>query len=74
MAFSHYIMSTTPNPMHPKPVQVRMKAETHKWIHEQAQAEDRSANWIINAVLEAARSGLTSVEFGSRREGYMSRQ
>ena len=46
-------MSTSTYP--PKPVQVRMKAETHRWIHEQAQAQERSANWIINRVLEQAR-------------------
>ncbi|WP_157103483.1 MULTISPECIES: hypothetical protein [unclassified Variovorax] len=46
---------STPNTMHPKPFQVRMKAETHRWIHDQAKAQERSANWIINRVLEEAR-------------------
>ena len=38
----------------PKPVQVRLKPELHAWIHAQAQAQERSANWIINKVLEEA--------------------
>ncbi|MBS0343414.1 MAG: hypothetical protein JSS56_23155 [Proteobacteria bacterium] len=46
----------TASNLHQKPVQVRMKAETHRWIHEQAQAQERSANWIINRVLEQARA------------------
>lgn len=56
MALSQYIMNTPSTPMHPKPVQVRMKAEMHQWIHAQAQAQERSANWIINRVLEQARA------------------
>ena len=39
-----------------KPVQVRMKSETHAWIHARAVELDRSANWIINKILEEARS------------------
>ncbi|WP_086922269.1 hypothetical protein [Variovorax sp. JS1663] len=46
---------STSSDKHLKPVQVRMKAETHRWIHEQAKAQERSANWIINRVLEQAR-------------------
>ncbi|VTU34279.1 hypothetical protein RA8CHR_04941 [Variovorax sp. RA8] len=64
MALSHYLMST-PQPMHPKPVQVRMKAETHKWIHEQAHAQERSANWIINHILEQARASQKEAPMSS---------
>jgi len=38
----------------PKAVQVRLKQELHAWVHLQAQTQDRSANWIINKVLEEA--------------------
>jgi predicted HicB family RNase H-like nuclease len=48
--------------MHPKPVQVRMKAETHSWIHEEARRQDRSANWVINHLLDRARSEQLSQE------------
>lgn len=37
-----------------KPVQLRMKPELHGWVHAQAQAQERSANWIINKLLEEA--------------------
>lgn len=37
-----------------KPVQLRLKPELHEWVHAQAQAQERSANWIINKVLEDA--------------------
>lgn len=40
----------------PKPVQVRLKPELHEWIHSQAAAQERSANWVINKVIEDARS------------------
>lgn len=40
----------------PKPVQVRLKPELHEWVHAQAAAQERSANWVINKVLEDARS------------------
>ena len=39
-----------------KPVQLRLKAELHEWVHEQAKAQERSANWIINKLLEDAQS------------------
>lgn len=38
-----------------KPVQLRLKAELHAWVHEQAKAQERSANWIINKLLDDAR-------------------
>ena len=43
-----------------KPVQVRLKPEIHEWVHQEAKAQDRSANWIINKVLETAKTqGVT---------------
>ena len=39
-----------------KPVQVRLKPELHEWVHSQAQDQERSANWVINKVLEEARA------------------
>ena len=38
----------------PKPVQLRIKPELHAWIHAQAKAQERSANWIINKLIEEA--------------------
>jgi predicted HicB family RNase H-like nuclease len=38
-----------------KPVQLRLRMELHAWIHEQARAQERSANWIINKMLDDAR-------------------
>jgi predicted HicB family RNase H-like nuclease len=64
MALSHHIMSIQNQP-HPKPVQVRMKAETHQWIHEQARAQERSANWIINRVLDEARMRQSTTPKGN---------
>ncbi|MBO1007090.1 MULTISPECIES: hypothetical protein [Acidovorax] len=40
----------------PKPVQVRLKPELHEWVHSQAAGQERSANWVINKVLEEARA------------------
>lgn len=39
----------------PKPVQVRLKPELHEWVHQQAVAQERSGNWVINRVIELAR-------------------
>lgn len=39
-----------------KPVQVRLKPELHEWLHDQAQAQERSANWVINKLIEEARA------------------
>jgi predicted HicB family RNase H-like nuclease len=50
--------------MSTKPVQVRMKAETHRWIHEQARSQERSANWIINRVLDEARAQQSANQNG----------
>lgn len=38
-----------------KPVQLRLKPELHEWVHTLAQAQERSANWMINKMLEDAR-------------------
>ncbi len=38
-----------------KPVQLRLKAELHEWVHAEAKAQERSANWIINKLLDEAR-------------------
>ena len=38
----------------PKPMQLRLKPELHTWVHAQAQAQERSANWIIGKLLEEA--------------------
>jgi len=46
-----------------RPVQVRLKPELHAWIHARAAEEERSANWIINKVLEdAANSAQAKAE------------
>lgn len=39
-----------------KPVQLRLKPDLHEWVHKQAMAQERSANWIINKLLEDAKA------------------
>lgn len=59
MALSHTRkdeMNTKHTTYLPKPVQLRLKPELHEWVHEQARAQERSANWIINMVLGDARN------------------
>ena len=40
----------------PKPVQARLKPELHAWLHEEAAKQERSANWILNKLVEEAKS------------------
>lgn len=47
-------MNTKPVTYMPKPVQVRLKYELHEWVHQVAQTQERSANWVINKLLEEA--------------------
>ena len=39
-----------------KPVQARLTPENNQWLEERKQAEDRSANWVINNVFDQARA------------------
>lgn len=39
-----------------KPVQIRLTPETHQWIKEKSEKQDRSANYVINAILETAQT------------------
>ncbi|MBL5979724.1 hypothetical protein JAO85_20815 [Comamonas sp. NyZ500] len=39
----------------PKPVQVRLKPELHAWLHQAAVDQERSANWIVNKVVQEAK-------------------
>lgn len=38
-----------------KPVQARLKPELHAWLHQMAAEQERSANWILNKVIEEAK-------------------
>lgn len=39
-----------------KPVQARLTPENSQWLQERKEAEDRSANWVINNVFDQARA------------------
>lgn len=39
----------------PKPVQARLKPELHAWLHQTAAEQERSANWMLNKVVEEAK-------------------
>lgn len=47
-------MNTKHTTYHPKPVQLRLKPELHAWVHAEAERQERSANWIVNKLLEVA--------------------
>lgn len=55
-------MSTHPVTPVNRPVQVRLKPELHQWVHQQAKTQERSANWIINKVLEQASARSQQLE------------
>jgi predicted HicB family RNase H-like nuclease len=37
-----------------KPVQIRLKEKVHQWVKQQSDEQDRSANWVINKILDEA--------------------
>lgn len=49
-------MQTHSPPLVVKPVMVRLAPDSYLWLQQQAAQQERSANWIMNKMVEEARA------------------